>query len=93
MKNPASLTATAAARAIAGGQLGSEELVRACLDRVAELDGDLRAWAWIEPEQAIAQARDADLARRSGQPLGPLHGVPVGVKDVFDTADMPTEWG
>ncbi|MBF0334173.1 MAG: amidase [Alphaproteobacteria bacterium] len=93
MKNPASLTATAAARAIAGGQLGSEELVRACLDRVAALDGDLRAWAWIEPEQAIAQARDADLARRSGQPLGPLHGVPVGVKDVFDTADMPTEWG
>lgn len=93
MKNPASLSATAAARAIAGGQLGSEELVRACLDRVAALEGELHAWAWIEPDQALAQARDADLARRSGQPLGPLHGVPVGIKDVFDTADMPTEWG
>ena len=53
----------------------------------------MRAWAHLDPEHALVQARRADAARAAGRALGPLHGVPLGVKDVFDTADMPTEYG
>jgi Asp-tRNA(Asn)/Glu-tRNA(Gln) amidotransferase A subunit family amidase len=53
----------------------------------------VQAWAFIDPAYGLQQARLADERRLSGQPIGPLHGVPVGVKDIFDTADMPTECG
>ena len=56
-------------------------------------EAELQAWAYLDPEHALAQARAADEARRSGAPTGPLHGVPVGLKDIIDTADMPTENG
>ena len=60
--------------------------MRACLDRIAARDPELRAWAHVDAEAALAQARDRD-----GEPSrGPLHGIPVGVKDVIDTADLPT---
>ena len=63
--------------------------MRECLERIEEREGELRAWAHLDPEQAIAQAR----ARDEEEPRGPLHGLPVGVKDVIDTADMPTSYG
>ena len=56
-------------------------------------EAELQAWTYLDPEHALAQARAADEERRSGAPLGPLHGVPVGLKDIIDTADMPTENG
>jgi Asp-tRNA(Asn)/Glu-tRNA(Gln) amidotransferase A subunit family amidase len=87
------LTATAAAAALARGELGAEELVRACLSRIDLLEPGLGAWIFLDREHALRQAREADLRRKLGKPLGPLHGIPVGVKDVFDTADMPTENG
>lgn len=87
------LTATAAARAIRSGEITSEQLVRACLDQIAAREDVVRAWAFLDPDHALAQARDADRARAQGRPLGPLHGIPVGIKDIFDTADMPTENG
>jgi len=87
------LTARDAARSIHAGTLSSEELVRACLSRIALTDPRIEAWAFLDPDYALEQARRADQARRKGKPLGPLHGVPVAVKDVFDTADMPTENG
>ncbi len=87
------LSASEAARLIRDGVISSEELVRACLDRVREVDADVQAWAFLDPDHALAQARSADEVRLSGQPIGPLHGVPVGVKDIIDTADMPTENG
>ena len=77
------------ARAIAEGRIASEEAVAACLARIAEREATVRAWAWLDPDHALAEARARDAAR----PLGPLHGVPVGVKDIFDTADMPTQMG
>src|SRR5690349_1107530 len=83
------LSATDAARAIANGTLNCEKLVRACLDRIREREGELQAWAHVDPELALAQARERD--RQS--PRTRLHGIPVGVKDVIDTADMPTEYG
>jgi Asp-tRNA(Asn)/Glu-tRNA(Gln) amidotransferase A subunit family amidase len=87
------LSATDAARAIRDGLISSAELVEACLARVREVDGQVQAWAFLDPEHALVQARGLDEHRRDGKPLGPLHGVPVGVKDIIDTADMPTEDG
>src|SRR5213593_1515401 len=87
------LSAGEAARMIREGVISSVELVEACLARVREVDADIQAWAFLDPEHALAQARAADEFRLSGQPTGPLHGVPVGIKDIIDTADMPTENG
>src|SRR3954452_7319938 len=67
----------------------AEERVRECLERIEAREGELRAWAWLDPEAALAQAR----ARDAEAPRGPLHGLPVGVKDVIDTADLPTQYG
>jgi Asp-tRNA(Asn)/Glu-tRNA(Gln) amidotransferase A subunit family amidase len=66
----------------------SEKLVTACLGRIAEREGEVHAWAWIDPEKALAEARQRDREA----PRSAIHGVPVGIKDVIDTADMPTEY-
>src|SRR2546428_8887751 len=87
------LGAAEAARLIRDGVISSVQLVEACLARVRDVDGQVQAWAFLDPEHALAQARAADEHRLSGQPIGPLHGVPVGLKDIIDTADMPTENG
>ena len=83
------LSATDAARLIAARELSSEELVAACLARIEEREPALRAWAHLDPEAALGQARERDAE----PPRGPLHGIPVGVKDIIDTADMPTTYG
>lgn len=80
------LGAAEAAAQLASGALTSEALTRACLARIAERDAGLKAWVWLEPERAIAQARELDKRPR----LSPLHGLPVAIKDMIDTADMPT---
>lgn len=84
---PDQLSAAEAARRIARGELTSVALVAACLERIAAREGDLQAWASLDPERALAQARacDRDVARSA------LHGVPVGIKDVIDAAGLPTE--
>src|SRR2546422_9360771 len=86
-------SAVEAARMVRVGAVTSVELVQACLARVREIAGQVQAWTFLDPEHALAQARAADELRMSGQPTGPLHGVPVGLKDIIDTADMPTENG
>jgi Asp-tRNA(Asn)/Glu-tRNA(Gln) amidotransferase A subunit family amidase len=87
------LSATDAARLIREGALTSEELVRACLERCREAEPKVQAWQFLDEEHALAQARAADEARRQGLAVNPLHGIPVGVKDIIDTSDMPTENG
>jgi Asp-tRNA(Asn)/Glu-tRNA(Gln) amidotransferase A subunit family amidase len=87
------LGAVEAARMIREGVVTSAELVEACLARVREVDGQVQAWTFLDPDYALAQARAADEVRMSGRPIGALHGVPVGLKDIIDTADMPTENG
>lgn len=78
-----------AGRRIAARQVTSEELVRNCLARIRERDPAVHAWAHLDEEKALAQAR----ARDGEEPRSPLHGVPAGIKDVIDTADLPTERG
>ena len=87
------LSAAEAARLIKDGQISSEELVQDCLNRIAAVDDTVQAWAHLNPDYVLEQARMSDKHRRSGAPIGPLHGVPVGIKDIFDTADFPTEYG
>ncbi len=79
------LSASEAVTAIEGGKLTAEKLVRACLDRIAEREPLVKAWAFLDPALAVAQAKAADAARS-----GVLRGVPIGVKDIIDTHDMPT---
>ena len=81
------LTATEASARIAAGTLGVENLARACLERIAEREPTLRAWAYLDPAQVLRDARELDKTPR----IGPLHGIPIGIKDVFDTRDMPTQ--
>jgi Asp-tRNA(Asn)/Glu-tRNA(Gln) amidotransferase A subunit family amidase len=87
------MDASAAAQRIRDGVLTSEELVQDCLERIRALEPRVRAWQFLDEEHALAQARACDERKRNGEPIGPLHGVPVGVKDIIDTADMPTENG
>jgi Asp-tRNA(Asn)/Glu-tRNA(Gln) amidotransferase A subunit family amidase len=92
-EHPALLSATAAAARIRDGLLTSEELVGACLERIRATEPQVQAWTFLDEEHALAQARAADQKKALGEPIGPLHGVPVAIKDIFDTADMPTENG
>src|SRR5438128_2950319 len=84
-----SLSARAAAQDIAAGRLSAEALASACLDRIAAREDVVGAWHYLDPEAALAAARQRDAEA----PSGPLHGIPIAVKDLIDTADMPTGYG
>jgi Asp-tRNA(Asn)/Glu-tRNA(Gln) amidotransferase A subunit family amidase len=83
----ATLNASALVAMTRTGAVSAEDVARACLDRVAQRDDAVRAWAWLDADAVIAEARRLD----AGSSRGPLFGVPIGVKDVFQTKDMPTE--
>src|SRR5262245_29192232 len=83
------LSASEVARGVAQGTFTAESVTRACLDRIDQREKAVKAWAFIDPELALKQARERDRAKNRG----PLHGVPIGVKDIFDTSDMPTAMG
>lgn len=88
-----SLTAAEALAAVREGRTSAEELVGACLARIRADEARVQAWAFVDEERALEQARNVDRVRREGHAMGPLHGLPVGVKDIVDTADMPAENG
>ena len=87
------LTAVEAADKIANGDISSEEYTGVFVDRIAELDDKVHAFVHHDPEDALRQARALDEHRRNGLSIGPLHGIPVAIKDIFDTADYKTECG
>lgn len=87
------LGAAHAARLIASGKLTSIALVDSVLQRIRQLDGELHAFVHLDTEFAMEQAAQADRLRESGSSLGPLHGVPVAIKDVIDAAGFPCESG
>jgi Asp-tRNA(Asn)/Glu-tRNA(Gln) amidotransferase A subunit family amidase len=89
MQEPHTLTATEAADLIRQGKLKAEKLVASCLARIKAREPVVDAWAYLDPDRALAQAKALDR----GAIQGPLHGIPIGVKDIIDTADMPTAYG
>jgi Asp-tRNA(Asn)/Glu-tRNA(Gln) amidotransferase A subunit family amidase len=94
MTPPYELTAGDALRLMADDRLDSETLVASCLERIDRLEPAVGAWAHLRPKDLLAQAGQADRRRRDGQAADlPLNGIPVGVKDIIDTYDLPTENG
>ncbi|MCO6382693.1 amidase [Oceanicola sp. 502str15] len=94
--NPTSLMALGALALrdrLATGALDAITLVEACIARIEAREPEVGAWAFFDPGFARHQAKAMDALRRSGRPIGPLHGLPVALKDVIDTARMPTENG
>jgi Asp-tRNA(Asn)/Glu-tRNA(Gln) amidotransferase A subunit family amidase len=84
-----SLSARDAAREIATGRLSATALVAACLERIAAREAVVGAWHYLDHDAALAAARRCDAS----EPGGPLHGIPIGIKDLIDTSDMPTGYG
>ncbi len=78
---------------MAAGEFTAEDMTQTCLERISEREDGVGAWAFLDKKMALAQARALDAKKAAGEALGPLHGVSVGIKDIFDTADMPTECG
>jgi Asp-tRNA(Asn)/Glu-tRNA(Gln) amidotransferase A subunit family amidase len=89
----AGLSLTEAAADIRDGRITAAELTRDCLARIDELEATVHAWVFLDRDHALHQAEAADQHRKQGKALGPLHGVPIGIKDIIDTGDMPTELG
>lgn len=87
------LTLCDAAAQIRDGRITSMELVGDCLTRIGEVESEVQAWKYFDRDHVIRQAEAADQHRKHGKALGSLHGVPLGIKDIFDTGDMPTEFG
>lgn len=92
-ENLRSLPAAAAAAKMRDGAIAVEDYARAWLAQVAARESEVRAFIHLDPEHVLAQARALDARRNAGSPLGPLFGLPVGVKDIIDTVDYPTENG
>ncbi len=82
-----------AAGAILKGNLSSEEFTRALLERIQSHEEKVQAFQWLDSSRALALARRADEKRRSGTPLGSLHGIGIGIKDIIETQDIPTTMG
>lgn len=78
---------------LASGALRAVDLASACLEVIAAREPEVQAWAWLDSDYVLKQAEALDLKRKQGRPIGPLHGLPVGLKDIIDTAKIPTENG
>jgi len=93
MINIFSLSVEEMASKIKEGQLTSVEVCEKYIERINKFEKDIKAWAHFNKKVLLEKAADADEHRRSGKPVGPLHGVPVALKDIIGTVDMPTECG
>jgi Asp-tRNA(Asn)/Glu-tRNA(Gln) amidotransferase A subunit family amidase len=91
--NDQRLTIASAAEAIRAGRLTPVEQLERCLNQIDQLEGKVRAWVSVDREGARAEAARLTEELRQGRYRGPLHGIPVGVKDIFDVADWPTAAG
>ena len=78
---------------IKDSQLTSVEICKKYIERINEFEKDVKAWAHFNKKLLLEKAAEADEHRRSGKPTGPLHGIPIALKDIIGTIDMPTECG
>ena len=88
-----SLSLEELAKKIKDAQLSSVEVCEKYIERINKFEKDVKAWAHFDKKVLLEKATEADDHRRSGKPIGPLHGVPIAVKDIIGTVDMPTECG
>ena len=93
MNNIISITATELVSKLKSGEVSSVEVCEAYLDRIKKFEKEVKAWAYIDAKTILEKASEKDEYRKSGKPLGPLHGIPIGIKDIIGTEDMPTECG
>jgi Asp-tRNA(Asn)/Glu-tRNA(Gln) amidotransferase A subunit family amidase len=78
---------------IGSGDISSVDVCKAYLERIKKYEKDVKAWSFLDKKNLLEKAEEADEYRKSGKPLGPLHGLPVAIKDIIATYDMPTECG
>ena len=93
MIDTASLNANELVSKLKSGEISSVELCKAYIKRIEKFDKDVQAWAFLDKKILLEKAEEADEYRKSGKPLGSLHGLPVAIKDIIGTYDMPTECG
>ncbi len=75
------------------GDISSVEVCKAYLERIKKYENDVKAWSFLDKKNLLEKAEEADEYRKSGKPIGPLHGLPIAIKDIIATYDMPTECG
>jgi len=92
-REPWKLTASQIATAVRCGRISVREVAESCLKRIEQVESRVGAWVYLDPSLVCSQARLLDRRLQAGERLGPLAGVPVGIKDIFNTADMPTCMG
>lgn len=93
MKEPICVGGSLAHAEIAAGRMSVTEYIKACLDRISQREGQVGAWAHINPDHALKQAQICDASFKKMTPRGQLYGIPIGIKDIIDTRDYPTECG
>ena len=93
MENITTTSAHELVEKIKKGEISSVEVCEAYIERIKKFDKDVKAWAFFDKKLLIEKAKEKDEYRKSGKPLGALHGLPIAVKDIIGTFDMPTECG
>ncbi|MAJ85683.1 MAG: amidase [Candidatus Pelagibacter sp.] len=93
MKDIVSLTAIELVEQLKSGEISCVEACEAFIERVNKFEKNVKAWAYIDKKSILEKAKEKDEYRKSGKPVGPLHGLPIGVKDIIGTEDMPTGCG
>ena len=93
MIDTATLNANELVSKLKSGDISSVDLCKAYIKRIEKFDPDVQAWAFLDKKILLEKAEEADEYRKSGKPLGALHGLPIAIKDIIGTYDMPTECG
>jgi Asp-tRNA(Asn)/Glu-tRNA(Gln) amidotransferase A subunit family amidase len=88
-----SLSAYELSLKLKSGEISSIDLCKSYIDRIKKFEKDVKAWQFFDEKLLLEKAEEADDYRKSGKPLGPLHGMPIAIKDIIGTYDMPTECG
>ena len=88
-----SVSAIELAEKLKSGEISCVDACKEYISRIDKFEKDVKAWAYFDKKLLLEKAEEKDEYRKSGKPLGPLHGLPIGIKDIIGTQDMPTECG
>ena len=93
MSNVLSISAIELVEKLKSGEISCVDACKEYIKRIDKFDKEVKAWAFFDKKLLLEKAEEKDEYRKSGKPLGPLHGLPIGIKDIIGTQDMPTECG